>query len=303
MRRRDFLLTAASSVLSLAAPSLATAKSSPFLARTIPSSGENIPVIGMGTWITFDVGTNSSAIQERADVLRHFFASGGGMIDSSPMYGSSESVIGQCLQQMENPNTLFSATKVWTPGRSLGIKQMENSKKLWGLSAFDLMQIHNLVDWKTHIKTLREWKDSGRIRYIGVTTSHGRRHEELIKIMQTEPIDFVQFTYNVVDREAENKLLPLAAEHNIAVIINRPFRRGQLFDLVRDHPLPSWAKEFKCTNWAQFFLKYIVSNPFVTVAIPATSRVDHMDENMGAMKGALPDSEMRKQMQLYFESI
>ena len=303
MRRRDFLLTAAASVLSLAAPSLATAKSYPLLTRAIPSSGEYIAVIGMGTWITFDVGTNSSAIQERTEVLRHFFAAGGGMIDSSPMYGSSESVIGKCLQKIENSNTLFSATKVWTPGRRLGIKQMENSEKLWGLRAFDLMQIHNLVDWKTHIKTLREWKDSRRIRYIGITTSHGRRHEEIIKIMQTEPIDFVQFTYNIVDREAERKLLPLAAERNIAVIINRPFRRGQLFDLVQNHPLPSWAKELNCTNWAQFFLKFIVAHPSVTVAIPATSRVDHMDENMGAMKGPLPDTTMRKQMQLYFESI
>jgi len=180
---------------------------------------------------------------------------------------------------------------------------MHNSEKLWGLQSFDLMQIHNLVDWKTHIKTLREWKDTERIRYIGVTTSHGRRHEELIKIMQSEPIDFVQFTYNIVDREAEEKLLPIAAEQGIAVIINRPFRRGQLFDLVQNQPLPIWAKEFHCTNWAQYFLKYIISHPFVTVAIPATSRIEHMDENMGAMQGSLPNASMRKQMQVYYESI
>ena len=303
MNRRDFLLTTAASVASLTTPLFAPAKSNTLLTRLVPSSNEPIPVIGMGTWITFDVRFNSSSVQQRSEVLRHFFASGGGMIDSSPMYGSSEAVVGKCLQQLNHPDKLFSATKVWTPGRRLGIRQMHNSEKLWGLQSFDLMQIHNLVDWKTHIKTLREWKDTERIRYIGVTTSHGRRHEELIKIMQSEPIDFVQFTYNIVDREAEEKLLPIATEQGIAVIINRPFRRGQLFDLVQNQPLPIWAKEFHCTNWAQYFLKYIISHPFVTVAIPATSRVEHMDENMGAMQGSLPNASMRKQMQVYYESI
>lgn len=303
MNRRNFLRTAAASVLSLSTPTLAYSKSSPIITRVIPSSRESLPVIGMGTWITFDAGRDSYAIQNCTDVLNHFFAAGGGMIDSSPMYGSSESVIGKCLAQIDNSNTLFSATKVWTPGRAIGITQMEESKKLWGLNGFDLMQIHNLLDWDSHIKTLREWKDSGRIRYIGVTTSHSRRHEELIEIMKKEPLDFVQFTYNLADRKAENKLLPLAVDREIAVIINRPFRRGQLFDHLKNQSLPDWAKEIECKNWAQFFLKFIISHPSVTLAIPATSRVDHMVENMGAMQGPLPDAAMRKQMLAYFQSI
>lgn len=302
MNRRDFLLTSSASILSLAAPSFAYTKNQPFLTNTIPSSGENLPAIGMGSWITFDVGRDDNAIQNCTDVLQHFFASGGSMIDSSPMYGSSETVIGKCLAQLGEQDALFSATKVWTPGQAIGITQMEESEKLWGLKNFDLMQIHNLLDWDSHIKTLREWKDSGRIRYLGVTTSHGRRHEELIKIMQTEPLDFVQFTYNLIDREAENKLLPLAADRGIAVIINRPFRRGQLFGAVENHPLPAWAKEIECKNWAQYLLKFIISHPSVTVAIPATSRVDHMDENMGALRGPLPDGAMRKKMLAHFQT-
>ncbi len=257
----------------------------------------------MGSWITFDVGRDDNAIQNCIKILKHFFVSGGSLIDSSPMYGSSEAVIGKCLAQISNSSALFSATKVWTPGRAIGITQMKESEKLWGLNNFDLMQIHNLLDWNSHIKTLREWKDSGRIRYLGVTTSHGRRHEELIKIMQNEPLDFVQFTYNLADREAENTLLPLAADRGIAVIINRPFRRGQLFNYVKNKSLPSWAIEIECKNWAQYFLKFIVSHPAVTIAIPATSRVDHMDENMGALLGPLPDTSMRKQMLTYFQSI
>ena len=304
MKRRDFLLTTATSIVSLTSPILAiSTSSSPFISRIIPSSRESMPIIGMGTWITFDVGINSVAIQERTDVLRHFFALGGGMIDSSPMYGSSETVIGKCLAQINHPNSLFSATKVWTPGQWLGVKQMQNSEKLWGIKYFDLMQIHNLLDWGTHIKTLREWKESGRIRYVGVTTSHGRRHEELIKIMQSEKLDFVQFTYNLADREAEKILLPLAADLGIAVIINRPFRRGQLFDIAKNQSLPDWVKEIDCNNWAQFFLKFIISHPSVTVAIPATSQVGHMQENMGAMYGSLPNENMRKKMLALFQSL
>ena len=303
MNRRDFLLTSSASILSLAAPSFAFTKNQPYLTNTIPSSGESIAAIGMGSWITFDVGRDDNAIQNCTDVLQHFFSSGGSMVDSSPMYGSSETVIGKCLAKINKPDTLFSATKVWTPGRAIGITQMQESQNLWGVNNFDLMQIHNLLDWNSHIKTLREWKDSGRIRYLGVTTSHGRRHEELINIIQTEPLDFVQFTYNVIDREAEDKLLPVAADRGIAVIINRPFRRGQLFEHVGTHALPSWAKDIECENWAQYFLKYIISHPAVTVAIPATSRVDHMDENMGALLGPLPDETMRNKMLTYFQTL
>ena len=303
LRRREFLLTSAASASLLALSPLSISKSSTILTRTIPSSGEAIPCVGMGTWITFDVGTNKKVINQRTQVLRHFFEQGGGMIDSSPMYGTAQAVLGKCFQQLRPPKSLFSATKVWTPGKWLGIQQMQASQKLWGLSQFDLMQVHNLVDWKAHLKTLREWKNSIQIRYLGVTTSHGRRHEELIKIMNTEPLDFVQFTYNLTHTEAENKLLPLAAEKGIAVIINRPFDGGRIFKKVKNKSLPEWTKEFDCKNWAQYFLKFILSHPAVTVAIPATSRTDHMDENMGALIGKLPDHTLRKKMINFYRSI
>ncbi|MDH3608860.1 MAG: aldo/keto reductase [Gammaproteobacteria bacterium] len=300
MQRRDFLLSLAASTAILACPAIA---SKTLLKRPIPSSGEQIPSVGMGTWITFDVGTKKSIIDDRTEVLKHFFANGGGMIDSSPMYGTAQTVLGKCFQQLEPPKSLFSATKVWTPGKWLGIQQMEASEELWGLNSFDLMQVHNLVDWKTHLKTLREWKESKRIRYLGITTSHGRRHRELIKIMQTEPLDFVQFTYNISHTEAKKELIPLAVDKGIAVIINRPFDGGNLFKKIENEPLPDWAKEFDCLNWAQYFLKFILSHPAVTVAIPATSRADHMDENMGALTGLLPDTAMRKRMLLHYQSI
>ncbi|GAB4346859.1 MAG: aldo/keto reductase [Gammaproteobacteria bacterium] len=271
--------------------------------RQIPSSGESIPAIGMGSWITFNVGDDIEARRVRVEVLRRFFEQGGALIDSSPMYGSSEAVIGYCLARLHRPAALFSATKVWTWGESAGVKQMERSRALWGEDRFDLMQIHNLLDWKTHFETLKAWKAEGRLRYLGVTTSHGRRHDELVEIMRNQPLDFVQFTYNVVDREAEERLLPLAADRGIAVIINRPFRRGALFDRFARHPLPDWASEIDCANWAQFFLKFIVSHPAVTCAIPATSRPDHMMENMGALHGRLPDAAQRREMIRYLDSL
>ena len=200
-------------------------------------------------------------------------------------------------------NALFAATKVWIYGQWLGVRQMETARELWGVPRFDLMQIHNMLDWKSHLETLKAWKAGGRIRYIGITTSHGRRHEEMERALAKEPFDFVQFTYNLADREVEQRLLPLAAERGIAVIINRPFRGGSLFGKVRGKPLPAWAQEFGCTNWAQFFLKFIVSHPAVTCVIPATSRVTHMLENMGAGFGLLPDAATRQRMLAYFEKL
>lgn len=273
------------------------------LTRVIPATGEHIHAVGMGSWITFNVGNDPAERAIRVEILKRFFAHGGAIIDSSPMYGSSEEVIGYCLERLEDTQSLFSATKVWMLGRRFGISQMKNSESLWGAGGFDLMQIHNLVDWETHIETLKEWKAAGRIRYIGMTTSHGRRHDELLEIMKTVPLDFVQFTYNIVDREAETRLLPVAAENEIAVIVNRPFRRGHLFDYVRGKALPEWASGFDCSNWAQFFLKFILSHPNVTCAIPATSQVAHMEENMGAAYGRLPDAETRLRMLRYFDSV
>jgi diketogulonate reductase-like aldo/keto reductase len=271
--------------------------------KIIPASGEKIPVIGMGSWLTFDVGDDEAARATRVQVLQAFFDQGGALIDSSPMYGSAQAVIGHSLRQIQNKSALFAATKVWIYGQWLGIKQMQAARELWGVPRFDLMQIHNMLDWKVHLETLKAWKTEGRIRYIGITTSHGRRHAELERVLAKEPFDFVQFTYNMADRDVEQRLLPLAAERGIAVIINRPFDGGALFGPVRGKPLPAWAAEFDCTNWAQFFLKFIVSHPAVTCAIPATSQVAHMKENMGAGFGRLPDAGARQRMFSYHEKL
>jgi diketogulonate reductase-like aldo/keto reductase len=271
--------------------------------KAIPISGELLPVIGMGSWLTFDVGEDEAARAVRTQVLQAFFGQGGALIDSSPMYGSSEAVIGHGLARLRSQQALFAATKVWIWGRRLGIAQMESSRELWGVPRFDLMQIHNMLDWETHLETLKAWKAAGSVRHIGITTSHGRRHRQLEQALRKELFDFVQFTYNIVDREAEQRLLPLAAERKIAVIANRPFQGGALFGRVAGKPLPDWAPEIDCRNWAQFLLKFIVSHPAVTCAIPATSRVDHMRENMGAGFGRLPDADLRQRMLRHFASL
>jgi diketogulonate reductase-like aldo/keto reductase len=273
------------------------------LKKAIPSTGEQIPAIGLGTWITFNVGNDERLRAARAQVMQTFFDRGGSLIDSSPMYGSSEAVIGYGLARIKNKATLFSASKVWIVLKTLGVNQMEASRNYWGIDRFDLMQVHNLLDWSTHIETLKEMKAQGRVRYIGITTSQGWRHGGLEQIMRTQPIDFVAFSYNVIDREVEERLLPLAAERGIAVIVNRPFQEGVLIERMMHHPLPPWAGEIDCANWAQFLLKFIVSHPAVTCVIPATRRVDHMEENMGAMRGRLPDAKMRRRMARYAENV
>jgi len=303
LTRRDFLVSAAVLALASRAGDGFAVVGKPVLTKVIPSSGEPIPVIGMGSWGTFDVRNDMALRDHRVDVLRTFFKMGGGMIDSSPMYGSSQEVIGYCLARLREKDGLFSATKVWTWRQSSGVDQMEESRQLWGIDRFDLMQIHNLLGWEGHLETLLADKVAERVRYIGITTSHGRRHDDFEEIMVEHPIDFVQLTYNILDRRVERRLLPLAAERGIAVIANRPFRRGDLFEYFARHPLPEWASEIDCANWAQFLLKFIVSHPAVTCAIPATSRVDHMVENMGAGYGTLPDEKMRERMIRYVESL
>ena len=302
--RREFLASLAALALVPSAASGSTAGATgALLERTIPSSGERITAIGMGTWLTFDVRRGEKGRDQRVEVLETFFEMGGGVVDSSPMYGSAEDVMGYCLERIPDARALFSATKVWTWGKSRGVAQMQESRRLWGLERFDLMQIHNLMGWEDHLDTLLEDKAEGRVRYVGITTSHGRRHDDIEAIMSEQPIDFVQFTYNILDRRAEERLLPLAAERGIAVIVNRPFRRGALFDYFERHPLPEWASEIDCANWAQFFLKFIVSHPAVTCAIPATSRADHMRENMGALYGRPPDQATRERMIGYVEGL
>jgi len=265
------------------------------ITKPIPATGERVPAIGMGTWITFNVGEDADLRRDRLDILETFFARGGGMIDSSPMYGSSQAVVGWCLERLDDTSGLLAADKIWTRFGD-GAAQMAETRRRWGVERFDVMQVHNLVNWREHLPTLRRAKDDGRVRYIGVTTSHGRRHDELERLMRDEPLDFVQLTYNILDRAAEDRLLPLAAERGLAVICNRPYRRKQLFRLYQDRPLPPWAGEVGAANWAEFFLKFIVSHPAVTCAIPATSQRVHMRENMGALYGRLPDARDRERM-------
>lgn len=297
INRRSLLMAGAGLAVSISGVSSpATAESPGVLRRDVPSGGASVPAIGMGSWITFNVGDNERLRNARTEVLRSFFELGGGMIDSSPMYGSSEAVLGHGLSQLGHPESLFSATKVWTRGQRAGVAQMTESEALWATQSFDLMQIHNMLDWQTHYETLSQWKAEGRIRYLGITTSHGRRHRDLERALTSAPFDFVQLTYNVLDREVENRLLPLASERGIGVIVNRPFRRGALFDRIGGTPLPAWASEIDCTSWAAFLLKFVISHPAVTCAIPATSQVAHMQENMAAMSGRLPDEALRARM-------
>lgn len=272
--------------------------------KSIPASGERLPAIGMGSWITFNVAPLTDARDRRVDVLRAFFGRGGHLVDSSPMYGLSEATIGYALEKIGGTPPLFSATKVWIPSRLAGIAQMNASAALWNLDGFDLMQIHNMLNWEAHLETLVEWKAQKRIRYIGITTSHGRRHSAMESVIEGQSaFDFVQFSYSIADRKAEKRLLPAAAARGKAVIINRPFRTGELFKQVRGKSLPDWAPEVGCATWAQFFLKFVISHPAVTCAIPATSRVDHMHDNMQALRGPLPDAGMRRRMADYFEDL
>ena len=265
------------------------------LTRPIPSSGEALPVIGLGSWITFNVGNDRMARAECTEVMRNFFASGGRMIDSSPMYGSAQDVIGDAVQQIK-PARLFSADKVWIGSGERGPAQIEASRRLWRVPTFDLLQVHHLLAWEEHLPALFEMKRAGRLRYVGITTSEGRRHGEIVKIMASQPIDFVQVTYNVLDREVEQRILPLARERRIAVIANRPFRQGDLTQSLVRHRLPGWAAEIGCRTWAQALLKFIVANEAITCAIPATTSVAHVRENMQAGTGVLPDAALRRRM-------
>ena len=265
----------------------------PPLTRRIPSSGEAIPLVGLGTWITFNVGNDARARDACAEVVRAFFAGGGRMIDSSPMYGSSQPTIGHALAKLGPGPALFSAEKVWVGDGQRGATQIEASRAHWGVPRFDLMQVHNLLAWEEHLPRLLAMKAEGRLRYVGISTSEGRRHGEFERIMKSQPIDFVQLSYNPLDREAEQRLLPLALERGIAVIVNRPFREGALLQALQRRRLPGWAADIGCDGWAQAVLKFIVSHAAVTCAIPATSQVAHVVQNLGAARGAMPDAALR----------
>ena len=292
-RRRLLRALAATGAAALLRPQLASSQQARVISKPIPSTGEELPAVGLGSWITFN---DTVARDDCVQVMRAFFDSGGRLIDSSPMYGSSQKVIGYGLTKLNGPPSLFSADKVWISSGARGPDQIEASRRFWGVSRFDLLQVHNLLSWEEHLRTLFAMKAVGRLRYVGITTSEGRRHSEVEWIMRAQPLDFVQVTYNILDRQVEDRILPLARDRGIGVIVNRPFREGELLRKIERHPLPGWAAEIGCASWAQIILKFIVSHPAVTCAIPATTRVDHVRENLAAATGLLPDEAMRARM-------
>ncbi len=285
------------------APDIPSPPASPPITRPIPSSGELLPVIGMGTSRTFDTNGKPENLAQLTEVMRVFLAGRGTVIDSSPMYGTAESRVGEVLATFKQAPAIFAATKVWTTGRDQGIAQMQESARRMGVKHFDLIAIHNLQDWRTHLSTLKQWKAEGKVRYIGITTSHGRHHAQLLEIMRTEALDFVQFSYNIDDRAAERELLPLAHDRGIATMINRPYQRGSLFGKSKGQPLPDIAAELDCESWGQFYLKFILGHPATTCIIPATSNAGHMADNMKANFGRLPDAQQRDEMLRIFEAL
>ena len=301
--RRRFLQYAAIGLYGFGGIGLAYGRQNTFLTKPIPSTQERIPLIGLGSSRTFNVADDPAGLNNVTEVMRSFFHAGGKLIDSSPMYGSSQPAIGYGLKKLAKTKDVFAADKVWTWNDGAGTEQIEQSKKLWQVEGFDLLQVHNLVAWQQHLAMLHRMKQQGKLRYVGITTSHGRRHKEFAEIMQTQELDFVQFSYNIIDREVENSLLPLAQKRGIGVIINRPFQRGDLIEKLAGKPLPAWAAQIDCSTWPQFLLKFVVSHPAVTCAIPATSQVEHLKENMLACYNRLPDMAMRQRMIDYVEKI
>ena len=301
MNRRSALRTLAAAGCAAALAPHALRAAEPQL-RAIASSGERIPSIGLGTWLTFDVGPGE-ARQARGEILRAFLQAGGRLVDSSPMYGDAEATIGAEYARIGREGAIFAATKVWTVGELAGRRQIEKSRSLWGVARFDLLQVHNLLDWQTQLATLKAMKAEGRVRYIGITTSHGRRHDLVEDLLRRERLDFVQVTYSLADREVESRLLGLAMDRGTAVVANRPFDGGAMFQRVRGKPLPGWSREIGCATWAAAFLKFIVSHGALTCAIPATSQLAHLRENMAALGGPLPDAALRRRMAADFERL
>jgi len=295
LTRREFCGLALAGAM---APAGLAAESEPtqMLTRAIPGSGERLPVIGMGTSGTFDVGATTEDRAALRQVLEAFYAAGASVIDTSPMYGRAERVTGDLVDELGARNRTFIATKVWTNGRERGLEQIRESMQLLRTDVLDLLQIHNLVDWNTHIRSLRELKDQGRIRYTGITHYTVASHEDLEAVLRQQAFDFVQLNYSIATRNAERRLLPFCQERGIAVLVNRAYEDGALFARVRGRPLPGWARDIDCASWGQIFLKYVVSHPAVTCVIPATSRLEHMRDNLQAGLGRLPDDALRARM-------
>jgi aryl-alcohol dehydrogenase-like predicted oxidoreductase len=270
--------------------------------RSIPSTGEPLPAVGLGTWQAFDIAGDPAAIEQARATLKALVSAGGRMIDSSPMYGSAESVAGRLVQELGVRDRTFVATQVWTQGRAAGRQQMEDSMRKLRVERLDLMQVHNLVDTETHLETLKEWKAAGRVRYVGVTHYHAGAHAALEKFVRSGAVEFVQVNYSLAEPEAERSLLAAAADSRVAVIVNRPFAEGAMFRRVQDKPLPAWARELGCSSWAQFFLKWILAHPAVTCAIPGTRNPKHIADNLEAARAPLPDAATRRKMAELFAS-
>jgi aryl-alcohol dehydrogenase-like predicted oxidoreductase len=293
MNRRELLAGGINMAAAMSVPGIATAKGATLLTRKVPSSGEELPVIGLGTSGPFEVGASAAQRAPLAEVLAGFFSGGGRLIDTSPMYSTAESVLGELLTREMRAHAAL-ATKVWTRGARSGIEQMTHSQERLGAARLDLIQVHNLLDLNTHLQTLSAWKDAGRVRYIGVTHYTVSAHAQLAQVLTRERLDFVQFNYSPLTRAAEARLLPLAAERGVAVLVNRPFEDGALFRPVRDKPLPLWAADIDAHSWGQLALKFIVSHPAVTCVIPATGKLAHLRDNLGGGRGRLPDARQRE---------
>ncbi len=301
--RRQFLKIMGGAGLSAMAPLLsAKQESSNTITKSIPVSGERLPVIGLGTSRVFNVENDAAELSNLREVIRILSSVENSMVDSSPMYGEAERVVGELVENLDVHRQLFFATKVWTRGRQAGIEQMQQSMRLMRTKTIDLMQIHNLVDWKTHITTLRDWKERRLIRYLGITHYNESAHDAVLQVMKHTPLDFLQINYSLAEPEAGNRILPLAQEKGIAIIANRPFARGALFHATKGKPLPAWAGEIDCATWAQLFLKFVISHPAITCTIPGTSKPKHMLDNQVAGKGLMPDNGMRKKMQAFVTS-
>ena len=300
--RRHFLEGAAAGVAALGLPEMPYAME-PVMQRAIPKSGELLPMVGLGTWRAFDVFDTSDMRAPQREVIQLMFEAGGSVVDASPMYGRAEGIVGDLLAETEDRRRAFLATKVWTEGRDRGIAQMEDPLRQMWTNVIDLMQIHNLIDWRTQLETLRLWKAAGIFRYIGITHYSSHAIDDLVAVMENEDIDFVQMAYSIGERAVEDKLLPVAAERGIAIIVNRPYEGGNLFASITGESLPDWAQEFDCKTWSQFFLKFVMSHPAVTCVIPATSKPNHMIDNLAAGRGRLPDDAMRRRMIQYWEDV
>jgi len=302
-RRRALRLLAGTGAALTIEPHMSRSAEPAPITRPIPSSGERLPVVGLGTWQTFDVGGDAQAHAPLREVLALFAAGGGKVIDSSPMYGSSESVVGDLVAELGLRAKLFLATKVWTSGREEGIRQMEQSLRRLRAERLDLMQVHNLVDVATHTRTLEAWKQAGRVRYVGITHYTSSAYPEIERLLKSGSYDFLQINYSLDEPGAAERLLPLAQERKVAVIVNRPFGQGSMFRRTRGKALPAWARELGIASWAQYFLKWIIGHPAVTCAIPGTGKPEHMKDNLAAAYGALPDEATRKLMAEYFEAL